>query len=395
MSLSATLTLITSRRNCGRPGSAGSSPTLRSRSPNGWARAPTIYFDVRRLTSGVELAQLLEHARKAAIFLAIVSPSYVARDWTRDELKSFLSTHGSSARLCPVEVLPLDNETEYPSEFVKVKRVNFWFSPGEAGTPVTIQADLHAEKYYDRLQDLAFDLRRRLKEIAADRPVATREMPAAAPKTDKSTTALLAQVTDDLEDDRNDVRRHLEQFGVRVLPSNAYPQGGADFRAAFAADCAQANLFVQLLGPVGSRHPPDLAASYATTQYDLAKQQGLERKLWRRPDLKLELIKHRDVLLLYAPETEAIGLEAFKSDLVRHLTTPPTPPRNRPAGGGGIIFINADPSDLPLAESIYQEMRKGLYSAALPYFKGTSEEIRLDLEGSWSIAPRLCSSTDR
>ena len=47
---------------------------------------------------------------------------------------------------------------------------------------------------------------------------------------------LLAQTTDDLYDERERVRACLDQYGIKVLPENDYPQGGQDFAAAFEDD---------------------------------------------------------------------------------------------------------------------------------------------------------------
>jgi hypothetical protein len=368
----------------------------------------TIYFDERQLSSGTALAELLRHARNSAIFLAIVSPSYVNREWTRDELAAFLSEEGAFARLCPVEFLPLDSEDDYPKEFSEVKRARFWHTPSQAQTAVTVHASLDRDKYYPKIEDLAGDLRQRLKLLGLERPGSPRPPadrpapqersksvlkfmglerpepprppPERAPPQDRSKTVLLAQVTDDLEEERENVRRHLEQFEIAVLPAAAYPQGGRNFLAAFAADCERASAFVQMLGPVASRSPPDLEASYAQTQYRLAGTYGLRRSLWCRPDTKLDSVKHRDAALLAAPEVEMVGLETFKAELVRKLTTPDADRPARTPAKAGFVFINASPPDLSLAKSISEEVVRYKFSAVLPSFDGSPADIRLDLE---------------
>jgi hypothetical protein len=345
---------------------------------------PEIYFDVRELSTGASLSELLDNVGKAAVFLAIVSPSYVRRDWTRDELKVFMSASGAGARLCPIEILPLDSDQDYPKELLQIKRAAFWRASGESQTAVTIRVDLDHERYYAKIEDLAEDLKKKFKQIGLCRSQPVISMTAASAPTypaGKSKTVLLGQVTDDLEDERDNVRRHLEQFGLKVLPTTAYyPQGGADFRSAFSVDCECARVFVQMLGLTPSRSPPDLAKSYAHTQYELAGQFGLDRMLWHRPDLKIDGITHRDVDLLNAPETEAIGLEAFKAEIVRKLTEPEPSTRVRPSSENGFVFINASQPDLALAKLLYEEVERNRYSAVLPYFDGPAEGIRIDLE---------------
>jgi hypothetical protein len=59
---------------------------------------------------------------------------------------------------------------------------------------------------------------------------------------------LLADVTDDLESDRRQVQRYLEQQQITVLPTQPYPLGRAEFELKLNADLGRAALFVQLLG---------------------------------------------------------------------------------------------------------------------------------------------------
>ena len=56
----------------------------------------------------------------------------------------------------------------------------------------------------------------------------------APPRTYK--TAFLAEVTDDLEFRRLEVRRYLEQQGILVLPETSFPLGRAQFEAGLDAD---------------------------------------------------------------------------------------------------------------------------------------------------------------
>src|SRR5262249_22134197 len=176
-------------------------------------------------------------------------------------------------------------------------------------------------------------------------------------------TVLLAQTTDDLYDESERVRSYLEQFGVAVLPESDYPQGGVDFAAAFEADLGRTDLVVQLLGTFVSRKPPDLPLTYAQFQYDVAKRRGLKILQWRRPDLELATVTHRDKPLLEGPEVLAVGLEEFKAEVLRLCTETKKP---EPAPGGDLhVFINADRSDKDLADALLKlfEESKGCTAA--------------------------------
>src|SRR5262249_23212395 len=154
--------------------------------------------------------------------------------------------------------------------------------------PLRLTSKFNAELYNERLQVLAHQLKKLLldqRDHGAHRTVAepprpqpqqavATAAPAPAP-TSESKAVLLAQTTDDLYDERERVRGYLDQYGIKVLPENDYPQGGQEFAAAFDADVARSALFVQLLGNFGSRKPPDLSQTYAQYQYEAAKGAGL------------------------------------------------------------------------------------------------------------------------
>ena len=50
---------------------------------------PEIFYDTRNFAAHEHVDALLESARRSAIFLAVFSPSYVAREFTIGELKAF------------------------------------------------------------------------------------------------------------------------------------------------------------------------------------------------------------------------------------------------------------------------------------------------------------------
>src|SRR5712692_9026146 len=76
-----------------------------------------IFFDRRDLSSNEHLDVLKENARQSAAFVAIISPSYVKRDWTRAELAAFRDNGDSDGRVFAIESLPLDKTETYPEPF--------------------------------------------------------------------------------------------------------------------------------------------------------------------------------------------------------------------------------------------------------------------------------------
>ena len=126
---------------------------------------PVIYFDLSGFSTGRPLTELLDNVRQSAIFLAIVSPSYVTRKWTRDELQTFRSTEGAVFRMFPIEVLPLELERDWPQELRSIKRAMFWYPEGSAQIPVTIQYDIHRKLYFPKIETISEELKRALKQF--------------------------------------------------------------------------------------------------------------------------------------------------------------------------------------------------------------------------------------
>lgn len=367
-------------------------------------RKARLFLDDLRL-SGNESERVFEReAATARLFVPILSPSFAEprngldMSWPMRELAAFLGQPGALDRVYPVEFLPLSEAQVPPSLRQKIRKHRFWQASPEAGPDVGIHLDPADDQriFNQRIEVLAALMARHLKELAA---------PAAQAATGAGNGAgngaggaagglaggagaravLLGQVTLDLEDELARLRRYLEQFGCRVLPDETFPQGGADFAAAFREAAAESALFLQLLGPLADRRPKDLPEGYAAHQWEAAGAAGLERMLWCRPDLPDEArATHRDAALFLTAELMACGIEEFKAAAVRRMTELTRPPPAAAAaqgdpGPGAQIFIDSDRTDMELARSIAAELESRNASVFLPIFDGTPEEITSDL----------------
>jgi len=357
---------------------------------------PEIFFDTRNFEAGDHVDFLIDNVRHSAIFLAMLSPSYVAREFTIRELQAYCDRAAEARAVVTVELLPVEDESNH--ELLRGrKRTPFWWKDQMAqDIPLRLTPKFNAELYNERLQVLAHQLKKLLLDqrdpgahraaVEAPRPqpkpAATPALAVAAAPEGKA--VLLAQTTDDLYDERERVRACLDQYGIKVLPEGDYPQGGQDFAVAFEADVARSGLFVQLLGNFGSRKPPDLPQTYAHYQYETAKGADLKILQWRRPDLDLAAITHRDKPLLEGPDVRAVGLEEFKGEILRFLAQQAKPaPAPVTFDGSCHVFIDADSSDKELADALLKifEDRKN-FTAARPLFEGSAKDIMDDLEAN-------------
>lgn len=334
------------------------SRALRKRLANG--DQLSLFFDRRTVNSNDVLAELENAARDSAVFLAICSPNYAEREWTRKELSAFEGVSNDSKRLFAVEILPLDNGQSYPAGLRDRLREPFMVPTSDVGTTLMPLPPEHPE-FGKKIHDVAEQIRQQLlvMQVVTDVQEAA-GINGATPRSGKK--VVLGQVTDDLELDRDQMRRQLEQFGHEVLPKSYMRQDGAGFMADLAQALNGADLFVQLLGPVRGRVPPDLPEGYIATQLSMAQDAGLRSLMWRSAELRVDEVaddEHRETLT--SEQVVTSSFEAFKAHVEEVLSAPPEPSvpvigdRSLPT-----IFIHADAGDLDYARTVKAEFdRKG------------------------------------
>jgi len=333
-----------------------------------------------------EIAAELE---RTAIFVAILSPGYLASRWCRDEARLFTERFAGdlAGRIFVIEKALLGDNVVVPQEFADLRGYRFWYVDQNKQSrtfamPMPQQGEI---QYFRQVDDLARDIHRKL-EVMAGGPLL--HQPPVQPLTGKKTNGgdgtsaalFLAEVTDDLELRRDEVRRYLEQQGVMVLPKGGLPLGRAQFEAALDADLPRSRVFAQLLGPMPGKRPSDVPDGYGWLQYECARRRGLHVLQWRSPDLDLtgiELQRHRELLELET--VQVTSLETFKSAVAAALAPRPPPATARATGDRPFVFLNT--------ELRHGEIAAGLRAAigsrvvlAEPIRSGTAEEVRVDFE---------------
>lgn len=341
----------------------------------GGTDALAFYFDQRALGANQSLDALLAAARDSACFLSICSRSYVQREWTNRELEQFRENEPEGNRLFVAEILPLEADEIYPPMLAERHRLQFYRRSPISKVAVPINRT--DPEYGLLIHDLAEQIRVQLMAMRtvsdAQKAVDDFEVELTGRK-----TVLLAQVTEDLDAQREDLRRFLEQFGHRVIPPQPFRQGGMGFREDVADALVQADLFVQLLGPIKGRCPPDLADGYARTQLGLAQDAGVKALQWRASTLDPATIddpEHRD--LLGGETVMASGFETFKSTVRKRLEREEPMPAQTPGDQTlQTVFVNADEADLDYARHVRDEFARNGFMAATPTGEPTPELLK-------------------
>jgi TIR domain len=339
-----------------------------------------IFFDREKVKSNDQLDRLQSAAQSSAVFLAVVSDAYAARDWTRRELDAFISHNewqtADQTRLFAIECLEPSNRAALPVPLNTHIGKPFWKKIG--GAPMPLEPG--EQDYRACLVSLAVDIAETLKAI---RDAGEKKAPAPSPA--KGPRVLLAQTTEDLDDARAKLQSYLAQFDIAVLPEMEYPQGGKEFSAAFLEDLAQASLFVQLLSGSPGRHPRDLLEGYSRFQFNAAKAKGVPIMQWHSPELQVtadSIADEEHRKLLGGEDVIVETLESFKERVKKKATE--KPPAPAPAARGDLssyVFIDADQEDLAVAGQIADELCRESLASGVPVLEGAPEDVQESVEG--------------
>ena len=349
-------------------------------------RDTVIWMD-HGLTGNEPFAQQIEDAlRGCATLLVIASPSYLRSEWCTRERNAFLKAvrerSAAGSRIFRVDFDKLD-PNDFPLEFRELLGYPFW-TLDKNGNPRTLglpMVDAQREpEYFTMLTKLRIELGaelKRLRSLRSGQPTVTSSGPC----------IFLAEVTDDQDEQREELDAYAKQAGLTVLPETWYPREelGA-FQQRMEADLRQSKLFVQLLSHIPGKRPPGWPSRLPVVQYEQAKRVGLPILQWRSRELDLEKLKTASLEhynLVIGPEVRACGIEEFKHAVVEEATrTPkPTPP---PKGNRAsvLVFVNSDSSDRPLAEEVCRILAEEGVGYSLPLLEENTKpsDIREDLE---------------
>ncbi len=350
----------------------------------GRSDAYSLWMDYK-LEHGLITPQILNAVHKSATILIVLSPGYKASDWCNHEKNTFLDLiKGSSSR---VFLVYRDKIDEYPPEFRDLKFFPFWKierkgkAPHILGTP-ELEKELTTDvrDYYAQVDDLTEELVRELNTLKDDSLKPEKEGYTGSVNTPAdivNQTVYLAQVTDDLEFERNNIRRYLTQAGYYTLPQTQYSQEPNKFRKSLESDLAKSCIFVQLLSAAPGKKPPDLPQGYVQLQLDMANDFKKPVLQWRNPTLDFSIIEDEDHRrLVYGDTVRAEGIEDFKREIRKRISEKPK--LSKPVSA--FVFVNMETSDRPLAEQVCAVLDHYGIDYCLPIRRRDPSKNRQDME---------------
>ena len=360
----------------------------------------SVYLDHALRCSEALSPQLETTVKEAATLMIVLSPGYLASTWCEREREIFLASRppGEHPRIFVIERDFVDH-TARPEEIRDFKGFPFWVRDcdGRAarilGTP---SPDPSERQYYHGIDDLSAEINDTLCRFKseADReslPVASFSSPLSGcpAADDRQRGVFLAHVTDDLENERNNVKRYLLQAGYNVLPSGCYSLEPRSFRQAMAADIARTGLFVQLLSAVPGKKPVDLPEGYNRLQFDMALAGKLPTLRWRGPGIDVAAIEDADHRkLIGGSDVRVESIEDLKREIVRRLREE-TITASVGEKLGPFFFVDVERTDLPLAEEVCALLDQRGAEYALPINSEDPAENRRDVEENLSICDAI------
>lgn len=336
-------------------------------------KTPHIWRDPKLQGNDFFAETLVDRLKRVAVLVTVVSPRYIRSEWTRKELVEFWKAaeaqggvrFADKSRVFKVLKTPVPIANQQP-ELQGLLGYEFYRIDPETGKVRELDEIFGAEaqrEFWLKLDDLAHEICALLERIEVA------EGGAPAPPTERG-TVFLADTTSDLREQRETIRRDLQQQGYTVLPASPLPYVASEFRAAVRADLSKAQMSLHLLGRTYSLVPEGGSASVVEIQNELAIERasegGFSRLLWIPQGLEVEDDRQKQVLdrIRADPRMEegADLLETFLEDFrtlvqarLEASSTPP-PPEPAPAPAPAAPAAAADPgTTVPMVYLVYDQ----------------------------------------
>jgi hypothetical protein len=327
---------------------------------------PHIWRDPR-LPGNAYFADVLEERiKKTAVVISILSPGYLQSDWCIGELKEFCRLAdqtgglvvGDRMRVFKVVKTHVERE-QHPPEFQKQLGYEFYEVDKTTQRPVAFGQELgrnRDQRYWSKLDDLAWDVKQVLSVI---NPRA--RIPSPIPVFSQSQgTIYLAQTTRDLSEERDQIKRELQNRGYDILPDKELSFISPNYEEAVRECVGRAKLSVHLIGGSYGIIPEGAGSrSIVRLQNEIAaersRREAFSRLLWMpvglttQEEAQAQFIENlrTDAATQKGAELLQTPLEELKSVIQTRLSGNGHKPEAEPAGATPPkIYLIFDKRDL-------------------------------------------------
>lgn len=378
-------------------------------------RDVTIWRDPQ-LAGNVDLLKALrKKIKETTALIAVLSPGYVTSEWCMGELREFCKLASESdglhlndkSRIFVVVKIPPDGG-KYPDEIAGQLRYEFFTIDNKTKRPEEFRPEPGGNRdhrYWNKLADLAWDLKELLSEMGTrPEPVEDgRNVLSDSPEEnnspdEKKKTIYLAETTEDLAEQRRQIKEELRLHGYKVLPERPLTYVFGAYSEEVRKNLAQAEASINLMGRTYGLIPDGAGdRSILRLQLDLADEfakarSGFKRLIWMPEGWEASDDKLGNLLgqvkLLADPhkgvEFLQTSLEEFKTLMHKRLTAKLSLNGNGNGNNGSSpvvrrkLYLICDRRDLgdakPLIAYLQKERR---YEVVLPEFEEIEGETPL------------------
>ena len=353
-----------------------------------------IWKDTRKVGGADFYDDVIDRAvRGSALMISVMSKGYFASTYCLRELTTFCDhgdvavefESGRKSRVIKVVLSDISKERQDP-RISRSEGYRFFAEDRDDGTERRFRWTPEGapdDGYWGAVERLAHEVAEVLTRMAGRRP------PGPVPLTGQA--VYLAEVTDDLEDVRAQLRDALAQQGIQVLPELRLPSQSGAMREEVAKSLERAVLSVHLMGPLPGKAADGDPLPATQIQYRLASEVGARNKLrrvvWLPPDLDTAAVKsdaHRAFLesLRYEQESESPmemlqkSVEELKEIVLKKLLPPPKKVSRFEIKRRALVYVAHHPEDESEAETIKKYLRDARQDVMLTRGKDEREQLR-------------------
>jgi hypothetical protein len=353
---------------------------------------PKVWRDVR-LPGNVYFTDFLEERiKKTAVLISILSPGYIRSDWCMGELREFCRLTdetgglivGERLRIFKVVKTYIEHD-EHPPEFQNQLGYEFYEINKMTKRPVAFGQGLGLnfdQRYWSKLDDLTWDVKQVLSAINPRAQTSSRAsvFSEAAVFSQNKGTIYLAQTTSDLSEERDQIKRELQNRGYDILPDKELPLRSPSYEEAVRESVGRAKMSVHLIGE-SYGIVPDRAdgRSIVSLQNEIAAERSsrepFSRLLWMpvglvpKEQVQAQFIEHlrTDATTQRGAELLQTPLEELKTIIQLRLSNGHKPKAALPEQSPPKIYLIFDKRDLggvlPLNSYLLDEKQ---YQVLLP-----------------------------
>ena len=347
---------------------------------------------------------LVRKVSKVALLVSILSPRYLKSEWCLRELGDFCRNAASQggltidgkSRVFKV-VKTFTSRHSHPPQVQGLLGYEFYEYDEISGRAREFSPEIDPNRdarYWEKLEDLAWDIKQQIERLrsASDEPSASRDTGEARPVDSSAAAIYVAETTYDLTEQRDKIRRELQQRGHQVLPDKELPLRAPAIQEAVREYLRRSRLSVHLVGEnYGIIPEMESERSIVRLQQELAIERGddagFSRLVWLPPGLQPKDERQQEFVAdLQNSFTSHNGSELLQvkfEDLKTIIQTklsqkPKLAQKVSEEAGAARIYLICDQQDVDAVEPLQNYLFERGCEVTLPLLDGSETEVLRD-----------------